>query len=63
MHTPEALVDPDDFFAALAPHCLGAPAPHAMTITTRSWFDERANAESLSAALLTALLVPPRPSP
>ncbi|AFT98213.1 saccharopine dehydrogenase family protein [Nocardia brasiliensis] len=62
VHTPESLLDPDVFFAALAPHCLGAPAPHTMTITTRSWVDDHTNAESLSAALLTALLVPPRPS-
>ncbi|MFD3591106.1 saccharopine dehydrogenase family protein [Nocardia sp. NPDC058640] len=58
VHTPETLFDPDEFFAAFAPHCIGNPAPAAMTATTRSWVGARDNAESLRASLLTGLLVP-----
>ncbi|MEU8900645.1 saccharopine dehydrogenase NADP-binding domain-containing protein [Nocardia sp. NPDC048505] len=54
VHTPETLLDPDAFFAALAPHCIGGPAPAAMTATTRSWCSPAENAASLQASLLTA---------
>ncbi|MFD4356020.1 saccharopine dehydrogenase family protein [Nocardia sp. NPDC058518] len=56
VHTPETLLDPHEFFAAFAPHCLGAPSPAAMTVTTRSWATEEDNTAALSSALLTALL-------
>lgn len=56
VHTPETLLDPDRFFAALAPHCLGAPGPGAMTVTTASWNTARENDAALSSTLLTALL-------
>lgn len=56
VHTPETLIDPDAFFAALAGHCIGNPAPAAMTSTTRSWATPRANADSLAASVLTAFL-------
>ncbi|MFC9660986.1 saccharopine dehydrogenase family protein [Nocardia sp. NPDC127606] len=56
VHTPETLLDPHEFFTAFAPHCLGAPRPAAMTVTTRSWDTEEDNAAALSSALLTALL-------
>ncbi|WP_018655511.1 saccharopine dehydrogenase family protein [Actinomadura flavalba] len=35
--TPETLLDPDAFFTALAPHCVGHPRPEDMTVTTHSW--------------------------
>ncbi|NKX89059.1 saccharopine dehydrogenase family protein [Nocardia coubleae] len=56
VHAPETLIDPDQFFAAFATHCLGAPDPAAMTITTRSWATPDSNAAALSSALLTALI-------
>ncbi|MFD6220347.1 saccharopine dehydrogenase family protein [Nocardia asteroides] len=56
VHAPETLLDPDRFFTAFAPHCIGAPAPNAMTVTTRSWSGPEANATALSASLLTALV-------
>ncbi|MBL1074816.1 saccharopine dehydrogenase NADP-binding domain-containing protein [Nocardia sp. 2] len=59
VHPPETLIDPDAFFAAFAPHCIGKPAATAMTVTTRSWSTPEANAENLGATLLTAFLVPP----
>jgi saccharopine dehydrogenase-like NADP-dependent oxidoreductase len=37
VHAPETLLGPAEFFAALAPHCLGDPPPEEMTVTTRSW--------------------------
>ncbi|WP_069162237.1 saccharopine dehydrogenase family protein [Nocardia altamirensis] len=58
VHTPETLIDPDTFFATLAPHCIGNPAPTAMTSTTRSWSTPRANADSLATSVLTAFLTP-----
>ncbi|MBP2192907.1 saccharopine dehydrogenase family protein [Nocardia goodfellowii] len=54
VHTPETLLDPDAYFAALAPHCIGSPAPEAMTATTRSWCSAAENAASLQTSLLTA---------
>ncbi|MFC9897216.1 saccharopine dehydrogenase family protein [Nocardia sp. NPDC127579] len=54
VHTPETLLDPDEFFAALAPHCIGNPPPAAMTATTRSWSSPQDNADSLQTSLLTA---------
>ncbi|WP_194818043.1 saccharopine dehydrogenase family protein [Nocardia sp. XZ_19_385] len=54
VHTPETLLDPDAYFAALAPHCIGSPAPDAMTATTRSWCSARENAANLQTSLLTA---------
>ncbi|TCK01228.1 saccharopine dehydrogenase family protein [Nocardia alba] len=56
VHVPETLLDPDRFFAAFAPHCIGLPDPSAMTVTTRSWAGAEANAAALSSALLTALV-------
>ncbi|MFE9094504.1 hypothetical protein [Streptomyces sp. NPDC007264] len=35
--TPETLLEPADFYAALAPHCVGSPRPEEVTVTTRSW--------------------------
>ncbi|MEV0247638.1 saccharopine dehydrogenase NADP-binding domain-containing protein [Nocardia sp. NPDC050712] len=54
VHTPETLLDPDAFFTALAPHCIGNPAPAAMVATTRSWRSPQDNAAALQASLLTA---------
>ncbi|WP_336086691.1 saccharopine dehydrogenase family protein [Nocardia sp. SSK8] len=56
VHAPETLLDPDRFFTAFAPHCIGDPDPNAMTITTRSWSTPETNTAALSSALLTALL-------
>jgi len=56
VHTPETLLDPAAFFSAFARHCIGDPAPAAMTITTRSWASPEDNAAALNASLLTALL-------
>ncbi|MGW5439876.1 hypothetical protein [Nocardia asteroides] len=56
VHAPETLLDPDRFFTAFAPHCIGNPSPNAMTVTTRSWSGPEANATALSASLLTALV-------
>ncbi|MFI7122354.1 saccharopine dehydrogenase family protein [Amycolatopsis sp. NPDC049868] len=56
VHTQETLIDPDDFFAALAPHCIGNPSPAQMTATTTSWASEEENERALDASLLTALL-------
>ncbi|MFD6155735.1 saccharopine dehydrogenase family protein [Nocardia sp. NPDC060256] len=58
VHTPETLLDPDEFFATLARHCPGTPAPRTMTATTRSWVDDQSNIETLSATTLTACLLP-----
>lgn len=54
-HPMETLIDPDVFFAALAPHCFGNPAPEVMTATT-SWASAEANGRALEKSLLTALL-------
>ncbi len=62
VHPPETLIEPAEFFAAFAPHCIGNPATAAMTVTTRSWATPEANADSLSGALLTAFLAPQRVS-
>ncbi|MGW4633910.1 saccharopine dehydrogenase NADP-binding domain-containing protein [Nocardia sp. NPDC004415] len=56
VHAPETLLDPDRFFAAFARHCIGAPDPAAMTVTTRDWDGPETNAAALSATLLTALV-------
>jgi saccharopine dehydrogenase-like NADP-dependent oxidoreductase len=37
VHTPEAVLDPDEFFAVLATHCPGHPAPGDMISVTCSW--------------------------
>ncbi|WP_174189412.1 saccharopine dehydrogenase family protein [Nocardia barduliensis] len=37
VHTPETLIDPMEFFAALAPHCPESPSATEMVVTTRSW--------------------------
>lgn len=42
VYAPEALLNPDTFFTALAPHCLGTPAPADMILTTSSWSDRSA---------------------
>lgn len=57
VHAPETLLDPTDYFAALAPHCLGTPSPTAMTVTTRSWEPDggaRLQAAHRQAAALVA---------
>lgn len=59
VHTPETLLDPNAFFAALSPRCIGNPPPHAMTATTRSWEPPHAAAVALNSSLLTAFLTPP----
>lgn len=56
VHTMETLIDPDAFFRALAPHCIGHPSPEAMTATTRSWMSAQSNRQSLDKSPLTALL-------
>ncbi|UMP00987.1 saccharopine dehydrogenase family protein [Amycolatopsis sp. EV170708-02-1] len=56
VHTQETLIDADDFFAALAPHCIGDPSPEHMTATTTSWASEEENKRALDASLLTALM-------
>ncbi|MFI5503013.1 saccharopine dehydrogenase family protein [Nocardia asteroides] len=56
VHAPETLLHPDRFFTAFAPHCIGAPGPNAMTVTTRSCAGPETNAAALSASLLTALV-------
>ncbi|MFN3007655.1 saccharopine dehydrogenase family protein [Mycolicibacterium wolinskyi] len=59
VHTPESLLEPDAFFSALAPHCIGHPAATAMTATTRSWDSKESAADALNTSLLTAFLAPP----
>jgi saccharopine dehydrogenase-like NADP-dependent oxidoreductase len=56
VHTPETALQPDQFFTALADHCIGRPHPTAMTITTRSWQSAHENREALNGSLLTAFL-------
>ncbi|MGY1983670.1 MULTISPECIES: saccharopine dehydrogenase family protein [Nocardia] len=63
VHPPETLIDPEKFFAAFAPYCIGNPTATAMTVTTRSWTTSEANVENLSAALLTAFLAPQPATP
>ncbi|GAC66781.1 saccharopine dehydrogenase family protein [Gordonia soli] len=57
VHTPETLIPADKFFTAMAPHCIGAPSPSAMTVTTCSWESEEQSREHLSGQLMTSLLV------
>lgn len=57
VHTPETLLDPCAFFAALAEHCIGRPRPEDMALTTRSWVNDDQNATELGRSLITALLV------
>ncbi|WP_282780700.1 saccharopine dehydrogenase NADP-binding domain-containing protein [Nocardia sp. CC201C] len=61
VHPPESLLDPHQFFAAFAPHCIGNPPTATMTVTTRSWATVQDNSESLSSAILTAFLAPRQP--
>lgn len=56
VHTPETLIDPSEFLAALAPRCIGAPPPEAMVVITRSWDAVDITRERLGSALLTAFL-------
>lgn len=56
VHVPESLIEPEAFFAALAPHCIGSATPATMTVTTASWHDEETNRRALQSTLLTALL-------
>jgi Saccharopine dehydrogenase NADP binding domain len=58
VYVPETFIDPATFFAALAPHCVGGPAPTAMTATTTSWAPTAVNSQALHKSLLTALLAP-----
>ncbi|MBT2423774.1 hypothetical protein J7F01_15085 [Streptomyces sp. ISL-22] len=55
-HPMETLIDPDAFFAALAPHCFGDPSPKHMTATTTSWAPDERNRQAFGTSLLTALL-------
>lgn len=57
VHTPETLLDPCTFFAALAEHCIGRPRPEDMALTTRSWVNDAQNATELGRSLITALLI------
>ncbi|WP_125676497.1 saccharopine dehydrogenase family protein [Amycolatopsis sp. WAC 04182] len=56
VHTQETLIDADDFFAALAPHCLGNPPAGRMTATTTSWASEQENKRAFETSPLTALM-------
>ncbi|MFF2086959.1 saccharopine dehydrogenase family protein [Nocardia sp. NPDC058176] len=57
VHPPEAVFDPDEFFRALAPHCLGNPRPESMVVTTNSQWTPERNARALdTGSLVTALL-------
>ncbi|ANN18773.1 saccharopine dehydrogenase [Amycolatopsis orientalis] len=58
VHTQETLIDPDDFFTALAAHCIGSPPPARMTATTTSWAGELENKRAFDTSLLTALMTP-----
>ena len=59
VHVPETLLDPDEFFAAYAPFCIGEPDPSAVAVTTATSYSDQENAEALSRSLLTALLGEP----
>jgi saccharopine dehydrogenase-like NADP-dependent oxidoreductase len=50
VHAPEAILDPDEFFAALAAYCPGRPAVGEMISVTRSW-DTDARDKFRAAAL------------
>jgi saccharopine dehydrogenase-like NADP-dependent oxidoreductase len=52
VHTPESLLDPGSYFAALAPHCLGQPTPADMVTITRSW--DLAPEQTIEATLTAA---------
>lgn len=56
VHVPETLLDPNDFFRALAPHCIGNPNPDAMTATTASWMTPEENKKAFTVSLMTSLL-------
>ncbi|MGY2093280.1 saccharopine dehydrogenase family protein [Nocardia gipuzkoensis] len=56
VHTPETLLDPGEFFTALAPHCIGHPPTQSMIALTRSWATADDNADSLKVSLLTGFL-------
>ncbi|WP_279106984.1 saccharopine dehydrogenase NADP-binding domain-containing protein [Gordonia paraffinivorans] len=56
VHTPESLLDPDEFDRSYARLCIGDPAPEKVTVTTRSWESPEANAQALQSSLLTAFL-------
>ena len=52
VHTPESLLDPASYFAALAPHCLSKPKPGEIVASTRSW--DAAPKQAIEAALTAA---------
>ena len=56
VHTLETLIDPDEFFSALAPYCIGDPSPEKMTATTTSWANPDENKKSLHVSLGLSLL-------
>lgn len=56
VHVPETLIDPDEFFRALAPHCIGNPHPETMTATTGSWYSPDEKKKAFTVSLMTSLL-------
>ncbi|MFC4377351.1 saccharopine dehydrogenase family protein [Nocardia halotolerans] len=57
VYPPEAVFEPDAFFGALAPFCVGDPRPESMVVTTDSRRPAEANAAVLrGGSLVTALL-------
>lgn len=56
VHVPETLIDPDDFFVALAPHCMGNPRPETMTATTVSWMSPEENRKAFRASVMAHIL-------
>jgi saccharopine dehydrogenase-like NADP-dependent oxidoreductase len=56
VHVPETLIDPDDFFNVLAPHCIGNPRPETMTATTTSWMSPNENRKAFGVSFVTSLL-------
>ncbi|WP_280180242.1 saccharopine dehydrogenase family protein [Nocardia farcinica] len=57
VHPPEAVFTPERFFGRLAPHCIGAPAPESLAVTTATYRSEDANRQQLQrGSLITALL-------
>lgn len=56
VHTLETLIEPEEFFSALAPYCIGSPSPEKMTATTTSWANSEENKKSLHVSLGLSLL-------
>ncbi len=62
VYPPEAVFEPDDFFAGLAPFCVGNPRPESMVVVTNSQWSAEVNAAALEGGSLVTALVRARTS-